>query len=273
VTTGAGCTRGGDIALTDDSSARVSLLGLLDSAESYRAASRKLEAGWCSVFQEIVLSHNAIMTPGVIQGNEYDLVVPVLLAKCSFAYFVAAVDVGLSRQTFPCFALLRTCIESAVYAYTIIGRPELSRVWILRHNTPEDKKNFDAAFKIRHLINSLPEAGVAPREAIQKLYDRAIDYGGHPNKGGALSVAVQNRVGGRYSVDIELFAQGLPFLHALKSAAEVGYGMVCLEDLAFNVQLAPKTLPDRIRALGVEGANRLRPPAKSSAGSQTPPAD
>lgn len=235
----------------------LTLNSVLDFAEGHRRVSRESRTGWFSVFQEIAVSHNGIMTPGLIQGNQYDLAVPVLLAKCSFAYYVAAVDVGLSRQVLPCFALLRMCIESVVYAHAIIGRPELSKVWVLRDNTLEDKKNFDAEFKISDLINALPETGAAPRDVIWKLYRRAISYGGHPNRNGALSIAGVDHTQGRFSIDVEVFSQGLPFMHALKSIAEVGYGMVCLEDLMFNVTLAPGTLPDRIRALSDAGLGEL----------------
>ena len=228
----------------------LTLNSVLDFAEGNRRANRESQRAWCSLFQEIVISHRGVMTPGFIQGNEHDLAVPVLIAKCSFAYFAAAVDVGLSGQVTPCFALQRMCIESIVYAHSITQRPELGDVWILRNESEEDKKNFDAAFKITNLIRGLPAEGTVPRDEMLKVYRTTIDYGGHPNSDGALFVAGVGSTKKRPSVDVDFFSEGLPLTLALKSTAEVGYAMVRLEDLVFNVHLSPEGLLDRISVLG-----------------------
>lgn len=244
--------------MIDEGSRLPTITQILDRAEGNRHVSRQSLSDWCSLFQEVVVSHDGIMTPGLIKGNPDDLAVPVLLANYSYAYFVAAVDVGLSGQVSPCYALLRMCIESAVYAHAIIRKPELSTVWILRDSTPEDEKRFKAAFKITALIDLLPNSGAAPREAIRILYNRTISYGGHPNRDGVLSIGGIEDTDESVSFGVELFSQGLPFLLALKSLAEVGYGMVCLEDLMFSVRLAPGTLPDRIHALAAAGLAELK---------------
>ena len=59
------------------------------------------------------------------------------------------------------------------------------------------------------------------------------------------------------SVGIELFSEGRPLLHALKATADVGYAMVCLEDLMFNVHLAPAGLPERIAMLSAAGLHNI----------------
>lgn len=83
-----------------------------------------------------------------------------------------------------------------------------------------------------------------------KVYRTTIDYGGHPNSDGALFVAGVGSTKKRPSVDVDFFSEGLPLTLALKSTAEVGYAMVRLEDLVFNVHLSPEGLLDRISALG-----------------------
>ena len=52
-------------------------------------------------------------------------------------------------------------------------------------------------------------------------------------------------------VDIgtNLFSGGRTLLHALMIIAHVGNVMVCLQDLTFNVELAPTGLVERIEAL------------------------
>jgi len=230
---------------------------ILDRAENNRHVSSHSLTDWFSLFQEVVVSHDGIMTPGSIQGNLEDLAIPVLLVNYAFSYFIAAVDTCLSGQVSPCFALQRMCIESAVYAHAIMRTPELGTVWVLRDTSPEDKQAFGSRFKIGPLMDALPDTGPAPREVIRSLYNRTISYGGHPNPGGALSVGGIDETDQTVLVGVELFSQGRPLLHALKGAADVGYAMVCLEDLMFSVQLAPAGLPERIVALSTAGLQRV----------------
>jgi len=227
----------------------LNLNDLLDFAEHNRQASRVSQAGWCSAFQEIVVSHNGIMTHDLIQGNPNHLAVPLLLANYALAYYMSAIDVVLSGQLPACYSLLRMCLESIIYANTTINRPELSMVWLRRDDTREDEKRFKEEFQITHFIDALPDGGAAPRESLRSLYKRVISYGGHPNREGVLSIAKLERDQERFGVGVMLLSEGPPLFTALKSTAEVGYGMVCLEDLMFNVHLAPGTLPARIRAL------------------------
>lgn len=236
----------------------LSLNDLLDFAERNRQASRVSQAGWCTVFQEVVVSHNGIMTHDLIQGNPNHLVVPLLLANYALAYYMSAIDVVLSGQLPACYSLLRMCLESIIYAYTTMNRRELSLVWLKRDDTPEDKKRFDEAFQITHLIDALPDSGPVPREALRKLYRRVISYGGHPNQKGALSIAKLERDKERFGVGVMLLSEGPPLVAALKSTAETGYEMVSLEDLMFHVHLSPGTLPDRIRKLAMAALAELR---------------
>jgi hypothetical protein len=227
----------------------LSLNDLLERAEHNRQVSRVSRAGWCSVFQEIVVSHNGIMTHDLIRGNPNLLVVPLLLANYALAYYMSAIDVVLSGQLPACYSLLRMCLESIIYAYTTMNKRELSMVWLRRDGTPEEQKRFKEKFQITHFIDALPDSGAAPREALRRLYNRVISYGGHPNQKGALSIARLEHGEERFGVGVMLLSEGPPLVAALNSTAEVGYGMVCLEDLMFNVHLAPGTLPDRIHAM------------------------
>src|SRR5450759_4198479 len=222
----------------------------LNKAEANRRILRKSMGGWCSVFREITIAQNAIMTPDVIKANLDDLVLPVLLANCAFAFFAAAVDVGLSGQFAPCFALQRGCIESAVYAHAIMQKPTLGGIWSRREDTPEDNRKCRDAFAIGHLMDELPETGAAPREEIRALYDATIGYGGHPNPNGALSGAEIGENDERVWVNKGFFIDGLPLQFALNLTAEVGHAMVYLEDLMFHNNFLPPTLSERIRVMG-----------------------
>lgn len=218
----------------------------LDKAEANRHILRRDNPGWCSAFRDISTAHATIMTPDAIKANLDNLVRPVLLANCAFGFFSAAVDVGLSGQCTPCFALQRGCIESVVYAHAIMQNPALGTIWLRRDGPPEDKQNFDRKFKIGTLLDGLPETGAVPRETMWRMYKTTIGYGAHPNPNGALLGAEAGEDDERIWVSKAFFMSGLPLQLALRSTAEVGYAMVCLEDLMFGLHCAPVTLPERI---------------------------
>jgi hypothetical protein len=243
--------------MTDRGNEALTVGRILDRAENNRHVSRVQLSEWFSLFQEVIVSHDGIMTPGFVQGNPTNLTIPMLLVNYAFSYFIAAVDTCFSGQVSACFALQRLCIESAVYAHAIVRTPELGTVWAMRDISDADLQACKAEFKIGDFLNDLPDTGSAPRAMIRGLYDKTISYGGHPNSGGALSVGGVDETDEYVSVGIELFSEGLPLLHALKATAEVGYAMVCLEDLMFNVHLAPAGLPERIATLGAAGLHNI----------------
>lgn len=230
-----------------------SIYDLLNVAMNNRWISERTREGWCSVFQEVVDSHYHALSISFTN----DTMVPALLEMQAFGYFVAAVDVVLSGQVPACFALLRMCIECAVYACTIASRPELNVIWALRDKTIDDKRRFDAAFKITDLINALPDTGPVPRDVIWKLYRISISHGGHPNPPAALSMVDIYGTEGRRSMDAPLFSDGMPLLHALKATADVGYAMACLNDLMVNDHFAPKNMPEHVHALAIAGLSEL----------------
>src|SRR5450830_91107 len=165
-----------------------SLQELLDSAENNRMMCRESLPGWRSAFEEIVVAHNGLMTPGLISGLTGKLGIAFMLTNYAFSYFVAAVDMVFSGQLPACHALLRMCIESIVYAHAIVGSPDLDKVWIRRDDTPSNSAQFKVKFKITNLIDALPVEGIVPSTYVKELYKRTVRYGGHPNREGVLAV-------------------------------------------------------------------------------------
>src|SRR5450830_780473 len=215
--------------------------------------SMALLPAWHSAFEEIVVAHNGLMTPGLINVFAGKLGIAFMLTNYAFSYFVAAIDMVFSGQLPACYALLRMCIESIVYAHAIAGSPDLDKVWIRRDDTPSDTAQFKANFQITHLINALPADGIVPCTAVKELYERSISYGGHPNRDGVLAVGRWRKSEETMRVEVSLFTTGKPLLLALKTVAETGYVMTALEGLMFGVQLAPQTLPERMQLLCKQG--------------------
>ena len=219
----------------------------LKEAESNRHVQKEVMAPWFSAFQEIVIAQNAIMAPHVIKAD--GLLVSKLLANNAFTHFVAAVDVGLSGQYAPCFALQRVCIESVVYAYSLVKAPAPSADWLLRDTYSESKKKTKQAFKITDLMKNMPGTDTETRKEVVALYDQAIGQGAHPNVVGALADAEVSMDDEHVRVRREFFTKGYQLYFALIATMEVGYVMVYLEDLMFELHFAPPTFPERMAEL------------------------
>jgi hypothetical protein len=226
---------------------------LLGAADHNRKMSIALLPSWYSAFEEIIIAHNGLMTPGLITGLTGKLGVVFMLTNYAFSYFVAAVDMVFSGQLPACYALLRMCIECIVYAHAIVGSPDLGKVWIRRYDTPSNKTQFKVKFKITNLIDALPTEGIVPSTYVKELYERTVSYGGHPNRDGVLAVGRWIKSERATRIEVGLFTTGKPLLLALKTVAETGYVMTALGGQIFGVQLAPQTLPERIQLLCKQG--------------------
>ncbi len=226
---------------------------LLNASDHNRKMSMALLPAWHSAFEEIVVAHNGLMTPGLISGLTGKLGIVFMLTNYAFSYFVAAVDMVFSGQLPACYALLRMCIECIVYAHAIVGSPDLGKVWIRRYDTPSNSTQFKIKFKITNLIKALPTEGIVPSTSVKELYKRTVSYGGHPNPEGVLAVGRWMKSERATRIEVGLFTTGKPLLLALKTVAETGYVMTALEGLIFGVQLAPQTLPERIQLLCRQG--------------------
>jgi len=226
---------------------------LLGAADHNRKMSIALLPSWYSAFEEIIVAHNGLMTPGLISGLTGKLGIVFMLTNYAFSYFVAAVDMVFSGQLPACYALLRMCIECIVYAHAIVSSPNLDKVWIRRDDTPSNSAQFKVKFKITNLIDALPVEGIVPSTYVKELYKRTVSYGGHPNREGVLAVGRWTKSERATRIDVGLFTTGKPLLLALKTVAETGYVMTALEGLIFGVQLAPQTLPERMQLLCKQG--------------------
>jgi len=226
---------------------------LLDASDHNRKMGMALLPAWHSAFEEIVVAHNGLMTPGLINVFAGKLGIAFMLTNYAFSYFVAAIDMVFSGQLPACYALLRMCIESIVYAYAIVGSPDLDKVWIRRDDTPSNSAQFKVKFKITNLIDALPIEGIVPSTTVKELYKRTISLGGHPNRDGVLTVGRWMASEEVTRIEVGLFTTGKPLLLALKTVAEIGYVMTALEGLMFGVQLAPQTLPERMQLLCKQG--------------------
>lgn len=130
-----------------------------------------------------------------------------LFMRC-FATYRAAVRLSVSGQLFEATVLMRSLLESAVYAWVCSVSDERRRAWEERGVGDEGRKISKKLFKWRDLLHLLEGANKDLAARISDMYDHLIDYGAHPNVDGlALSADVKHLGQDKYEI-ITVFAHG-----------------------------------------------------------------
>lgn len=112
--------------------------------------------------------------------NSPDWFVGFFLMRAHSAY-LASVRLVLSTQVADVYIVLRGCLETSLYGLYLSGHPKSAETWIRRGDNEASKRLVKNEFTIKNVLSYLktvdpPEASVA-----SLLYERTIDYGGHPN--------------------------------------------------------------------------------------------
>ena len=187
-------------------------------------------------------------------GAVHHLGVPRMLLIRSHSAILTGMGLAMSGRAFEAQTVLRVAIEHAWYALHITrdpNPPALARIWWNRGDSPEATEAVKREFtvgKVRRTHEGLDREAAA---AMQRLYDEAINFGGHPNQDG---VALTLRLGER---DEETVTIGVGFLHpipavivsTIKAAVDVATGLAKIVSLIY---------PERFTIAGLDNeVNRL----------------
>jgi hypothetical protein len=158
--------------------------------------------------------------------------------------FRAALRLCLSGQIPETFMVLRGCLESALYGLYVAGNTDRQEIWLRRHDSEASRRRVQNEFAIRNVLNHLQGIDTKTHEIAKSLYDRTIDYGGHPNERAISTQIKTESTESRVDFTAEYFlCGGLPQKASLKSVAQVS---ICSLDIFYNV------FRDRYRILGID---------------------
>ncbi len=96
--------------------------------------------------------------------------------------FLAAVRLCVSVQIPETYAVLRSCLETALYGFYLSRNPGSCETWLRRHESEAHKQKVRDEFKIGDLLKLLNSANPKEGQAAATLYETTIDYGAHPNE-------------------------------------------------------------------------------------------
>jgi hypothetical protein len=159
--------------------------------------------------------------------NPRSEILAMLFLRCHAA-FRAAAGLAMAGQAVEAFVQSRAMLENAAYAVHIHRNPELAKVWLDRHQSDADLKASRKAFRHEDVAVSVTSANMHAGNRFEDMYQRMIDFGGHPNErsvtGNMQMVEEPDR---RVMLAVMLHGDNMHLDHALKTVAQCG--MISLE--------------------------------------------
>jgi hypothetical protein len=182
----------------------------------------------------------------------------------AYGCFIGAVRLAGSGQISETYALVRTCLESALYANYIRGDDTCARIWLDRHEDENHLKACRGKFKVSNLFDALEAKGKPVASEARGLYEMCIDFGAHPNEWSAIInvKAASAHDGFRFSILNGDSADVIPCLTLVLRSACIVFAIVRLTlpdgALSENTVLKIEHLAKDAKPLYLDAAVRIR---------------
>jgi hypothetical protein len=195
---------------------------LEDFFDALRSNQRANSANFAEWYALIVRIDDCFVRAGENLVNPEPPLAGVLLLRCQYAFKTAAA-MALAGQVVELFTVLRSVLEYAGYCLTIYETPSLERVFIFRHASSTQMKLQKEAFKISAIRASIARRDADAAELYADLYQRIIDFGGHPNPHATFSAMDLDENEGQATMMAFAISKDPKIVtHALKSTGQVG---------------------------------------------------
>jgi ATP:corrinoid adenosyltransferase len=161
--------------------------------------------------------------------NPKSEILAMLLLRCHAA-MRAATGEAMAGQVVESFRQSRIMMENAAYAIRIHRNPHLAKVWLDRHVDEAGMKASKSAFQRVQVVQLVKAANIHAGDRFEMLYQRAIDFGGHPNERSVTgSMKMTKQKDRREMLAVMIHGDDAALNSGLKSAAQCA--MVSLEML------------------------------------------
>jgi hypothetical protein len=142
----------------------------------------------------------------------------------------------LAGQVAESFVMTRSCLEYAGYALTIFADPRLEdtpsreEVFVNRNVDDESLKAQKAEFQVGKIRAIIAKYDQKLADNFKLLYDRSIEFGGHPNPYGLLSAMKLETKDAQLTSITTLALTDDPTItmHAMKNVAQAGLASLCI---------------------------------------------
>ncbi len=166
--------------------------------------------------------------------NSQDWFAALFLARAHSNY-LASIRLSMSGQVPETYAVLRSCLENALYGFYISENPGSGETWIKRHDSDQNKKEVRKKFKIRTLLDLLILTDTKEGNAAEYLYEHTIDYGAHPNDSALFQTLQMKEAQDTVEFKILYLDRDSDQFHlALRTVAQVGVNVLGIFRLIYK---------------------------------------
>jgi hypothetical protein len=148
---------------------------------------------------------------------------PALFFFRAHAACRAAIQLGMGGQIAEAQAVLRSCLEYALYAYFVFKNPTLREVWLKRMDDDDSKWKARDTFRVGLMLRQFEDDNPRVGAVVRTLYEDLIDMGAHPNVDGVISnMKMEERDGVVWMETAYLNVNPRQLEFILKTSARVG---------------------------------------------------
>jgi len=168
--------------------------------------------------------------------NPASEIAAMLFLRCHSSMRAAAGE-AMAGQVVESYRQSRGMMESAAYAVHIHRRPELGKVWLNRHVDTAGMKASKAAFQHTLVLQSVRAANLHAGDRFEELYQRSIDFGGHPNERSVTgSMKIVTKPDRREMMAVMLHGDDAAFNMCLKSIAQCALVSLEMLQIIYNAR-------------------------------------
>lgn len=168
----------------------------------------------------------------------------------SHSSFLAGLSLSMSGQVPEGYACLRLVLENSLYGFYLSRNPSSQETWLSRHESAEAKKKVRDEFKIRALLDTLIKTNTAEGKVLEMLYDRAIDYGAHPNERALMQCLRMEKDAKGVKFQVAYLSDDtIAFRLLLKSVAQIGLCSLDIFRLIYRERFDITGLSDTLQKL------------------------
>jgi hypothetical protein len=174
----------------------------------------------------------ATLIASCVYGEEWFVAFFLIRAHSCFR---AAVQLAIGGQVPESYPLMRSCLENALYGFYLSRNPASRETWLRRHDSDESKKKVKREFQIRRLLEELRKVDASEAKRADKLYERTIDFGGHPNERAVMQSLKMARQEDRIEFQVPYLIGDTKALQlSLRTTAQVGVCVLGIFRLVFE---------------------------------------
>lgn len=162
----------------------------------------------------------------------------------AFGTFRAAARLAMSGQIFEETVLIRSIVESSMYAWACAHSSKHRSAWIRRSESKSRQQKAREAFTWGALMAMLKTSSSDLADRIRSFYDHTIETGAHPNVDGVSLSCDSKKIGA------EEYEVSTIFMHG-EEAVRIGV-LELWNAMQLSFQLLQLTIPDRLEALGID---------------------